>query len=288
MSASALGISQAGSTGETEGTKAAGGTEAKEATAASKEFTLKDKSNADVKVNISGGKENAEKGNDIEIAFATGSTLGAAWSGNKLTITLDSDAGEAGNNKDAAINAAIAAAVSAPSGIDASKIQVTGFDGTADFDGGSTDVSATGKLENGAAAVEAKEGETKEEETKSTGSFTEKAGVTNGTDSKNIESAIAVSSHENATNAIETISNAISKVSTFRSKLGAYQNRLEHTINNLNNTSENLTAAESRIRDVDMAKEMLAFSKNNILQQASQSMLAQAKQQPQGVLQLLR
>ncbi|MCI3921326.1 flagellin Hag [Paenibacillus sp. TRM 82003] len=81
---------------------------------------------------------------------------------------------------------------------------------------------------------------------------------------------------------------AIKAVSTERSKLGANQNRLEHTINNLGAASENLTAAESRIRDVDMAKEMMAFTKNNILTQASQAMLAQANQQPQGVLQLLR
>ena len=73
-----------------------------------------------------------------------------------------------------------------------------------------------------------------------------------------------------------------------RSNLGALENRLEHTINNLGTSSENLTAAESRIRDVDMAKEMTNFQKNNILAQASQAMLAQANQQPQGVLQLLR
>lgn len=81
---------------------------------------------------------------------------------------------------------------------------------------------------------------------------------------------------------------AINKVSEIRSNLGAVQNRLEHTINNLGTTSENLQAAESRIRDVDMAKEMSEFTKNNILQQAATAMLAQANQQPQGVLQLLR
>ena len=73
-----------------------------------------------------------------------------------------------------------------------------------------------------------------------------------------------------------------------RAKLGAFSNRLEHTINNLGTSSENLTSAESRIRDVDMAKEMSTFSKNNILAQAAQAMLAQANQQPQQVLQLLR
>ena len=81
---------------------------------------------------------------------------------------------------------------------------------------------------------------------------------------------------------------AIDEVNLQRATYGSQQNRLEHTINNLNITSENLTAAESRIRDVDMAKEMMNFSKNSILQQAAQAMIAQANQQPQGVLQLLR
>lgn len=88
--------------------------------------------------------------------------------------------------------------------------------------------------------------------------------------------------------AITVFDDAIKQVSAERSKLGAYQNRLEHTIANLGTSSENLTAAESRIRDVDMAKEMMNFQKNNILSQAAQAMLAQANQQPQGVLQLLR
>ncbi|OOM16269.1 flagellin [Clostridium saccharobutylicum] len=92
----------------------------------------------------------------------------------------------------------------------------------------------------------------------------------------------------NATASISVVNAAIEKVSKERSKLGAVQNRLEHTISNLNNASENLTAAESRVRDVDMAKEMMAFSKNNILNQAAQAMLSQANQQPQNVLQLLR
>ncbi|NLG36453.1 MAG: flagellin, partial [Clostridiales bacterium] len=73
-----------------------------------------------------------------------------------------------------------------------------------------------------------------------------------------------------------------------RSKLGSYQNRLEHTINNLGTSAENLTAAESRIRDVDMAKEMMEYTKMNILSQAAQAMLAQANQLPQQVLQLLQ
>ena len=91
-----------------------------------------------------------------------------------------------------------------------------------------------------------------------------------------------------ATGSIDTISDAISKVSKQRSSLGAVQNRLEHTINNLDNVSENTTSAESRIRDTDMASEMVEYSKNNILAQAGQSMLAQANQSNQGVLSLLQ
>lgn len=87
---------------------------------------------------------------------------------------------------------------------------------------------------------------------------------------------------------VAKIETAIDEVNLQRATYGSQQNRLEHTINNLSITSENLTAAESRIRDVDMAKEMMTFSKNNILQQAAQAMIAQANQQPQGVLQLLR
>ena len=91
-----------------------------------------------------------------------------------------------------------------------------------------------------------------------------------------------------ATYAVDAISDAISKVSSQRSSLGAVQNRLEHTINNLDNVVENTTTAESRIRDTDMASEMVNYSKNNILAQAGQSMLAQANQQTQGVVSLLQ
>jgi flagellin len=100
--------------------------------------------------------------------------------------------------------------------------------------------------------------------------------------------ALDVTTQAKASGAVTLINNAIEKVSTERSKLGAFQNRLEHTINNLNTSSENLQASESRVRDVDMAKEMTIYSKNNILNQAAQAMLAQAKSQPEQVLQLLR
>ena len=99
---------------------------------------------------------------------------------------------------------------------------------------------------------------------------------------------VADDSGKAATYAIDAIADAVSKVSSQRSALGAVQNRLEHTIDNLDNVVENTTSAESRIRDTDMAEEMVAYSKNNILQQAGQSMLAQANQANQGVLSLLQ
>lgn len=99
---------------------------------------------------------------------------------------------------------------------------------------------------------------------------------------------IDISTQAGAKAAVDKIKDAINTVSSTRGDLGAIQNRLEHTINNLSVTTENMTAAESRIRDVDMAEEMMAYTKNNILVQASQAMLAQANQIPQGVLQLLQ
>jgi flagellin len=99
---------------------------------------------------------------------------------------------------------------------------------------------------------------------------------------------INVSTQSAASTAVTTINTAINDVSAERANLGAIQNRLDHTINNLSTTAENMTASESRIRDVDMAKEMMEYTKLGILQQASQAMLAQANQAPQGVLQLLQ
>ncbi|AEG59489.1 flagellin [Desulforamulus ruminis] len=100
--------------------------------------------------------------------------------------------------------------------------------------------------------------------------------------------AAKITSQGTAEDAITTVNTAIKELSKERSNLGAVQNRLEHTIKNLDVAAENLQASESRIRDVDMAKEMMEFTKNNILNQAAQAMLAQANQVPQGVLQLLR
>ncbi|UYP00912.1 flagellin [Oceanotoga sp. DSM 15011] len=100
--------------------------------------------------------------------------------------------------------------------------------------------------------------------------------------------ALTITSNTTAQNAVEKIDAAIKQVSSLRAQFGAFQNRLEHTVNNLSVASENLTAAESRIRDVDMAKEMMSFTREQILLQSSNAMLAQSNQLPQNVLSLLR
>ncbi len=125
-------------------------------------------------------------------------------------------------------------------------------------------------------------------------SFVKSLGTTGFTDvSKDGENAVTIAkidltSANSARHAISVAQAAIDMVSSMRSDFGAMQNRLDHTINNLSVQEENITAAESRIRDVDMAKEMMAYTKNNILVQSAQAMLAQANQVPQGVLQLLQ
>ena len=113
-----------------------------------------------------------------------------------------------------------------------------------------------------------------------------KVGTTAG--NANSKSQINVMSHSNAKATIEQIKQALISISKQRSDLGAIQNRLEHTIKNLDNVVENTQAAESQIRDTDMAEEMVRYSNNNILAQAGQSMLAQANQTNQGVLSLLQ
>jgi flagellin len=120
------------------------------------------------------------------------------------------------------------------------------------------------------------------------------AGALNGLTITALDSAGLVldssdlTSTSNATDAIDSLDTALQDVSTVRAVLGAYQNRFEHTINNLNVALENLTASESRIRDTDMASEMVSFTRSQILSQAGTAMLAQANQSPQGVLKLLQ
>lgn len=156
--------------------------------------------------------------------------------------------------------------------IDALQSEIERIEKTSNFNG--TSLFATG-------SIDLHVGETSS--TDNTISVTLKAMAT---ESK--ASEIDVSTQSNAQSSIDKINTGIDNISSMRADFGAVQNRLEHTVNNLSVQTENITAAESRIRDVDMAKEMMAYTKNNILIQASQAMLAQANMVPQGVLQLLQ
>ena len=208
-------------------------------------------------------------GNALSIEFAAATLTSSAaavdattaelnTAGNKITITLAQTAGSTGNiAKITATEADIKAALDKISGKAGINVEVA--DGQA---------LGTSPLAGNPTATSTDVNVTDEDTTKEVG--------------------INVYTQEHASSAITTINKAIETVSAERSKLGAMQNRLEHTIKNLDNTSENLQAAESRIRDVDMAKEMMEFTKQNILQQAATAMLAQANQAPQTVLQLLR
>ncbi|MGB3933213.1 MAG: flagellin, partial [bacterium] len=192
-----------------------------------------------------------DAGNNIEIVFEaseTGEGLSISVSGNKITVTLATDV--EGNITSTA--AEIAEAINAD---DDAKDLVEASVGTEAVSiGSATSVTVT---------------------------------LSGGNDGASATSSVNVTTQTGANEAIQTIQDALDKVSGERSKLGALQNRLEHTINNLSVAAENLTAAESRIRDVDMAKEMMEFTKNQILIQAGTAMLANANVRPQSVLQLL-
>lgn len=158
----------------------------------------------------------------------------------------------------------------------------TGIPGSAMAFGGSAegDVKGTGAM-GLSSSLDLQIGDTSD-------SFNKVSVRVNSTDTKTLGiSDVDISTQDGAKAAIAKINSAINSVSGTRGDLGAVQNRLEHTINNLGVTEENMTSAESRIRDTDMAKEMMQYTKNNILVQASQAMLAQANQLPQGVLKLL-
>jgi len=137
----------------------------------------------------------------------------------------------------------------------------------------------TGSLSNG---LTLQVGDTNEDYNKVTVAVDDMSATGLGIDSLDVSTQTA------AGNSIQTIKNAINQVSTNRGNLGALQNRLEHAISNLDTTSENMSSANSAIRDTDMAKEMMNYTKMNILSQAAQAMLAQANQQPQNILQLLK
>ncbi len=255
--------------------------------------------------NISAGTANGDAGNGITINFAEGGTAGAAFdaSGTTLTVTL---ASTDTTNAAADIQTLIrATTTNVPTGLDMAQFTVTGG---ANIDASTATVAGTASLTDGRDAgaglqfqIGANENQSLTLEiadmrasalgitgTAGATGFTSADTVNNGTNNTANEAALDVSTASSASAAITKIQTAIETVSAERSKLGSNQNRLEYTVNNLNTSSENLTAAESRIRDVDMAKEMMTQTKNSILSQAAQAMLAQSNQMPQGVLQLLR
>lgn len=239
-------------------------------------------------------KETATPGTYADVAGQTG-TVGSAFTGiSGMSVTVaaaDAGAYAAGDTMDFTVTADTTTAKNVTvsnAGGDSQVINITDETATSlsvatgDFAGVNI------KLDAGKTLADLGSGDTVT--IASTTTTSAAATFANGSKTADAVAAkgINISSQSAANTAITSINNAIENVSAERSKLGAYQNRLEHTINNLNTSSENLTAAESRVRDVDMAKEMMEQTKNSILSQAAQAMLAQANQQPQGVLQLLR
>ncbi|NMM61846.1 hypothetical protein HBE96_03915 [Clostridium sp. P21] len=228
---------------------------------------------------IDAGKGNGADGNiaiEIKQSANAGEDSTAVFSNDGKTLTLTLDKGKTFTSDD--IQKLISSANkddNKPTYLDMTKFTVKADDAANDsIDASKLSGTTTTSLSGGASLP--------------TFTSSKKAEVTNGTDDVVVEAGLDVSDHDHATHAISVLDKALAMVSTERGKLGAMQNRLEHTINNLNTSSENLSAAESRIRDTDMANEMMTYSKSNILSQASQAMIAQAKSQPEQVLQLLR
>lgn len=241
--------------------------------------------------------------NGNSLGIADGDVITATWSVNgtqqTATFTVANITTDALGDITAAITAdatvASAATVAGETTITAAgtgtAAQINGFSIEVKAADGTRKEAASDVLSNYSVGTEA-------QDTRNDGSATFQIGANNG-QSLNLSigdmrastlgiSDLQIGTRSQASTAIKVVDEAIQKVSSERAKLGSVQNRLEHTINNLGTSAENLTAAESRIRDVDMAKEYSEYTKHNILSQASTSMLAQANQQTQGVLQLLR
>jgi len=212
-------------------------------------------------------------------------TTDATYTLGGLTFTINEKTIEAGNTT-VTVSADIAGKITGPDSTEIGTINATGNTSGYVSTGG-LKISFDSSVETGETTASFKSGAVSFQIGANEGQMTKLAISDMSSEALKVD-AIDLTTADSASKAITTIDEAIQKVSAERAKLGAIQNRLDHTINNLGTSSENLTAAESRIRDVDMAKEMMEFYKNSILQQAAQAMLAQANQQPQGVLQLLR
>lgn len=218
--------------------------------------------------------EAAKAGVTLNIAISTKAASSASIAGDTVTLTLNVPADNTTITEEE-IN---------------KLLKEAGIDSTIKLDGGQTVLNSNATGGNLATTTQPAPGKALELQIGDTADAFNQIQVNIGsmsTESLGLD-GIDISSQAGAKEALAAIKTAINTVSSTRGDLGAIQNRLEHTINNLGVTAENMTAAESRIRDVDMAEEMMAYTKNNILVQASQSMLAQANQQPQGVLQLLQ
>ena len=234
---------------------------------------------------------NQFNGNNLGVDIKQGTTDGAeiATDGSKITLTLDAKKSYTADNIKKILSQATIAAGSKLT--PEQKTELTNLvknanvsgSGITGVPGGTTFAvtTATGTKANGK-ALTLQIGDTSADFNQMSVSVRDMHTKALGID------GIDISTQEGAKAAVDKIKAAINSVSSTRGDLGAIQNRLEHTINNLSVTAENMTAAESRIRDVDMANEMMAYTKNNILVQSSQAMLAQANQIPQGVLQLLQ
>jgi flagellin len=212
-----------------------------------------------------------EAGNSIEIEFVAGSgndPIGISVSGTKITVTLGAGTEASNNTVENIVNAI-------NNDDDANDLVTASGTGTDPVSTGSVTLTGGADATTGVGAGENID--------------SLKVENVDDVDEDSVDglSNPGVLTQAGADAAITNINNAIEQVSAERSKLGAIQNRLEHTINNLGTSAENLQAAESRIRDLDMAAEMMEFTKNNILQQAATAMLAQANMLPQSVLQLL-
>ncbi|WMI79830.1 flagellin N-terminal helical domain-containing protein [Anaerotignum sp. MB30-C6] len=226
-------------------------------------------------------------------ANAEGITVAIADDGSTLAISLGAQtaASYSASQINQAVKDAVATKLAGGTVADADKAKVSALSSFEASFTGSLSIEATSTLDTTAKAVTpdpTKAGLTLQigDTADNFNQLTVKVGAM---DSNSLGiGAVDISNQTGAQDAVAKIKAAINQVSSTRGDLGAAQNRLEHTINNLGVTAENMTAAESRIRDVDMAKEMMNFTKNNILTQASQAMLAQANQLPQGVLQLLQ
>ena len=227
-------------------------------------------------------------GEEIEVDTSTSTITNASNVASGLQSAIDAalakyDTAKGTTGTSDAINGKIKVALN-----NKGQLEFTNTSGTkigfADKNGGefakNFGISAEGKASNGGLTLQI--GDTADDFNKLTVSVDSMSSASLGIASLNI------GTQAGAAAAVDQIKTAINTVSSTRGDLGALQNRLEHTINNLSVTTENMTAAESRIRDVDMASEMMSYTKNNILVQASQAMLAQANQIPQGVLQLLQ